>query len=225
MPAATTANALRASRSIQSQSVIGWPVVGVVAHRRPVAFVLDVLVGDRPLDDQDERGVEPALGGVVPDLEELVAASIGQHAVVQVDLGQAGDGPHDDVLDARLGGGGDGDGVAVAAQPVRDPEDVDLLDGRLLLRLSPVGSLGCFGHDGLLLSAGTGCGIPHRAYLLRASWPILRQPPIRQIAPCVSAILANPRQLLARQHGHHPLAADQRAQHHHARDARPRPRR
>ena len=64
---------------------------------------------------------------------------VGQHAVVQVDLGQAGNGPHDDVFDARLGGGGDGDRIAVAAQAGRDPEDVDLLDGRFPLRLASVG--------------------------------------------------------------------------------------
>ena len=59
--------------------------------------------------------------------EEVVAVLVGEHGVVQVHLGQAGDGAEDDVLDARLGGGGDGDRVAVAAQAGGDPEDVDLL--------------------------------------------------------------------------------------------------
>ena len=38
-------------------------------------------------------------------------------------------------------GGGDRDRVAVAAQAGRDPEDVDLLDGRCPLGLAPVGAL------------------------------------------------------------------------------------
>ena len=109
----------------------------VGAERGPVALFLDLLVGDRAFDDQDER-VEPALLGLVPELHELVAVLVGEHGVVQVDLGQPGNRPQDDVFDAGLRGGGDRDRVAVAAQPGRDPEDVHLLDGRRPLRLASV---------------------------------------------------------------------------------------
>lgn len=73
---------------------------------------------------------------------------------MQVDLGQAGYGPHDQVLDAGLGGGGCGNGVAVAAQTVRTLEDMDFLVGRRALRFPPVRDFGCFGHD---LSPSPGC--------------------------------------------------------------------
>src|SRR5262249_42571331 len=68
---------------------LAGPPVG--ADGGPVPLVLDVLVGDRPLDDQDERGAEPVRGGGVPGAHVLVAA-LGrvEHAVVQVDLRQAG---------------------------------------------------------------------------------------------------------------------------------------
>ena len=133
--------------------MIGWPVCWSVPERGPVAFALDLLVGDRALDDQHER-VEPALLGLVPGLHELVAVLVGQHRVVQVDLGQPGDRSQDHVLDARLGGGGDRDRVAVAAQPGRDPEDVHLLDGGCPLRFSSVGNCR-FGHGPLSFLAGS----------------------------------------------------------------------
>src|SRR5205823_10849422 len=96
---------------------------------------------------QDKGSRQSALGGVVPDAQVFRAAQgVVQHAVVQVDLGQSGDGPQDNVLDARLGGGGDGDGVAVTAQAVRRPQDVDLLDGRLALGFAAVRDCGAVGH-------------------------------------------------------------------------------
>ena len=47
---------------------------------------------------------------------------------MQVDLREAGDRAEQDVLDARLAGRRDRHRVAVAAHPLRDPEDVDLLN-------------------------------------------------------------------------------------------------
>ena len=89
-----------------------------------------MLVGDRPLDDEEERR-EPPVGGPAERLEELVAVGVGQDGVVEADARQAGDGAEQNVLDGSAGGGGHGDGVAVAAEARGDPEDVDFRDGRL----------------------------------------------------------------------------------------------
>src|SRR4051794_15897045 len=103
----------------------------VVAERRPVALAVDVLVRDRALDDEHERRVELAARRLAERREELLAAERRrQHLVVEVHLRDAGDRAEQDVLDARLARRGDRDGVAVAAHPLRDPQDVDLLDGR-----------------------------------------------------------------------------------------------
>ena len=141
MPAATTASAFGASRSIHSHVVIGWPVRLVRAQGRPVALGLDLLVGDRALDDQDER-IEASFLGLIPELHELVAVLVGEHRVVEVDLGQPGNRPHQHVLDAGLRGGGDRHRVAVTAQAGRDPQDVEFLDGRRFLGLASVGRRG-----------------------------------------------------------------------------------
>src|SRR3954447_7464439 len=111
----------------------------VVAERRPVALAVDVLVRDRALDDEHEGRVELAACGLPERREELLAAERGrQHLVVEVDLRDAGDRAEEHVLDAGLARGGDGHRVAVAAHPLRDPQDVDLLDG---------GSLGFSRHS------------------------------------------------------------------------------
>ncbi len=116
---------------------------------------------------------------------------------MQVDLGQPGDGPQDDVLDARLGGGGDRDRIAVAAQPGRDPEDVNLLDGRRPLRLASVGDAVAFGHACQLLSEST-CEATSRSG---------RHPDRQQILGNCSPD----------EHRDDPLAADDRPHGHHAR--------
>ena len=127
MPIATTPTASRREPvdPLGRRDRLAGRLVG--ADRRPVALALDLLVGDRALDDEHER-VEPPFGRVMKELEELVAVLVGEHGVVQVDLRQPGNGAQDDVLDARLRGGGDRHRVAVAAQAGRDPEDVDLGD-------------------------------------------------------------------------------------------------
>ena len=103
--------------------------VRVVAEPAPVALALDGLVGDRPLDHQDKR-VELAPVGLEEPLDEVVGAA--HRTALEVDerpvhrdLRQPGQGAQGDLLDARLGGGGQGHRVPVAAEPGVDPKDVD----------------------------------------------------------------------------------------------------
>ena len=101
----------------------------VVAEAAPVALVLDLLVGDRALDDQHER-LELAAVGLEEPLEEVVGAAVGaalevDQRPVHGDLRQPGQGAEGDLLDAGLGGRGEGHGVAVAAEAGVDPQHVD----------------------------------------------------------------------------------------------------
>jgi hypothetical protein len=95
----------------------------VGSYRRPVAFSLHLLVGNRSFDDEDE-GVELSLRRVVVVPHEPIADLVGQDRVVEEHLGDAGEGAQHQVLDAGLRGGGDGDRVAVTAQPGGDPDDM-----------------------------------------------------------------------------------------------------
>ena len=122
------ARAFGARRSIHSLVVIGWPVFGSVPKRRPVAFLLDLLVGNRSFHHQHER-LQLALLGQIPILQEVVAVLIGEHGIVQMNFGEPGNGAQNDIFDAGLRGGGDRDGVSVAAQSGGDPEDVNFGDG------------------------------------------------------------------------------------------------
>ena len=74
--------------------------VGIGPHRRPITFGLDLLVRHRAFQDEHER-LELARGGVEPILHEVVADFIGEHRIVQMHFGQAGNVAHDHVLDAR----------------------------------------------------------------------------------------------------------------------------
>src|SRR5207302_2481884 len=67
----------------------------------------------------------------------------GKHWIMQVDLGQPGNGAEQHVLDAGKPGVRDGDRIAVAAQPSGDPEDVDLLHGRWSMRLQLLADRAC----------------------------------------------------------------------------------
>ena len=103
--------------------------LGVVPEAAPVALGLDLLVRDGALDDQHERLQLAALGLEEP-LDEVVVAA--DRAVVEVDqrpvhgdLREPRQRPQRDLLDAGLGGRGEGDRVAVAAQTRVDPQDVD----------------------------------------------------------------------------------------------------
>ena len=77
---------------------------------------------------------------------------VGEHGIVQVHFGKAGDGAQHHIFDARLRGGGDRDRVAIAAQPGGDPEDVDFGTGEGLWVLAAVRNRICC-HAGCLLSA------------------------------------------------------------------------
>jgi hypothetical protein len=129
---------------------------GVVAHRGPVAFFLDVLIGNGTFDHEHEGGIELSLRRVVPDFHVLVAAEgVIQNAIVEMNFGQPRDGAHHDVFDARLRRGGGGDGVAVTPETVRRPQDVNFLDGRFRLRLATVGDCLGFGHGSGLSGRNT----------------------------------------------------------------------
>ena len=91
--------------------------------------------------------------------QELLAAERGrEHLVVQVDLREPRDRAEQHVLDLRLAGGRDRDRVTVAAHPLRDPEDVDLLNS---------------GHWVLLPSSGRPRSVPRRG---PAAHPGFRRP-------------------------------------------------
>ncbi len=83
------------------------------------------FVGDGAFDDQHER-VEFALLGLVQVLHEVVADLVGEHGIVQMNLGQARDRAQDDVLDAGLRRGGDRNRIAIATQACGDPHDMDI---------------------------------------------------------------------------------------------------
>ena len=101
----------------------------VVAEPAPVALVVQLLVGDGALDHQHER-LQLAAVGLEEPLQEVVGAAVGpalevDQRPVHRDLGQAGQRAEGDLLDAGLGGRGQGDGVAVTAEPGVDPQHVD----------------------------------------------------------------------------------------------------
>src|SRR6478752_3274663 len=105
----------------------------------PVALLLDRLVGDGPLDDEDER-LQLSAVRLVPPLDERVRPLFGpalevDQRPVHLDLREAGQGPEDDLLDARLGGPRERDGVAVTPQATVHPEDVQRGDLRPCRRL------------------------------------------------------------------------------------------
>jgi hypothetical protein len=56
---------------------------GIRPKRGPVAFFLDLLVGDRAFDDEDER-LEFPLFREIPELQKVVSVFIREHRVVQV---------------------------------------------------------------------------------------------------------------------------------------------
>ncbi len=80
--------------------------VGIRAHRGPVAFLLDLLVRNGAFHHEHER-VELAFRRVEPILHELVAHFVGDDRIVHMHFRQPGNVPHDQILDAGLGRGGD----------------------------------------------------------------------------------------------------------------------
>src|SRR5581483_7779252 len=63
---------------------------GIRADGGPVTFRFDVLVGNGAFDHEHER-IELAFGGVEPGFHVVGAIVGGEHAIVQMDLGQSGD--------------------------------------------------------------------------------------------------------------------------------------
>jgi len=61
---------------------------------------------------------------------EILSRISGEKGIVEVHLGNPGESPQDDVLDAGLGGCGHGDRVPVATQARGYPKDVYFRDGR-----------------------------------------------------------------------------------------------
>ena len=103
------------------------PSIRICSLRGPVTFILDVFVGNRAFHDQHER-IDLTTFGLVKVLHEVVAHFIGQHRIVQVNFRKSGNGAQKNVFDARLFGGGDGDGIAIATQAGSQPDDVNIFD-------------------------------------------------------------------------------------------------
>src|SRR3984885_744494 len=74
---------------------------GVGADCSPVALFLDLFVGDRALDHQNER-LELSFRRLIVKLHEVVADFIGKDGIMQVDLWKPWNGPEHDIFDARL---------------------------------------------------------------------------------------------------------------------------
>ena len=122
MPSAITTAARGASQSIQV--VAGDRLaLGVDAEAAPVALAVDLLVGDRALDDEHER-IELAARGGVPGAQIVVAHVVGEQRVVERDAGLPGDGAAQQLLEARARRGRQRDRLAVAAEAAREPEHV-----------------------------------------------------------------------------------------------------
>ena len=98
--------------------------VRVDAEAAPVTVAVDLLVGDRALDDEHER-VELAARGRVPGAQVVVADVVGEQRVVERDARLAGDGAAQQLLETRAGRGRERDRLAVAAESARQPEHVD----------------------------------------------------------------------------------------------------
>ena len=66
-------------------------------------------------------------------LRKLVAVFVSIDRIVQFDSGDSGDAAEDQILDARLSGGGHRDRLAVTAKSRRNPENIDLFEKRFVL--------------------------------------------------------------------------------------------
>jgi hypothetical protein len=101
---------------------LAGPLVGT--ERSPVAFRFVFLVWDRAFDDQDER-IDSIGRGIVEKLDKILAIFVGQELVMKMDLRYAWDTARDEIFDARLRRGSHSDGIAVAAETGRYPENVN----------------------------------------------------------------------------------------------------
>src|SRR5690606_2843274 len=99
--------------------------------RGPVAVAVDPLVRDRALDHEYVGCAELAARGPAERREVVLAAErVGEHLVVQVHLRDSRYEPEHHILEAGLRGGGEREGVAVAAHAFGDPQIVQLVDRR-----------------------------------------------------------------------------------------------
>ncbi len=102
---------------------------GVVSEPAPIPFVLDLLVRDRPLDDQNERFQLSSVCFEEP-LEKIVGAPVWSALEIDKgpmdgDLRQTGEGAERDLLNAGLRGGSQRHRIAVTTQSGVDPQNVD----------------------------------------------------------------------------------------------------
>ena len=79
--------------------------------------------------DVEDR-IELAGGAAMEVADELVAHFRREERIVELDPGRPRQGAADQIFEAGLGGGGHGDGVAVAAQAGGKPKNGDLGDGK-----------------------------------------------------------------------------------------------
>ncbi len=96
-----TARAFGARRSIQSQVVIGWPVSRIGTHSGPIAFALDLFVGDRAFHHEHKR-IQPSLFCLVEELHKIVANFISEYRIVQMYFRETGNRPQENIFDAGL---------------------------------------------------------------------------------------------------------------------------
>ena len=101
----------------------------VVPEPAPVAVVVQLLVGDGPLNHQHER-FELATVGPEEPFEEVVGAAVGSaleidERPVHGDFRQARQRTEGDLLDTGLGGGSQRHRIPVATETCVDPENVD----------------------------------------------------------------------------------------------------
>ena len=130
VPTARTARALGARRSSHSLVVIGWPVAGLLPKPHQYPSSLICLVGDRSFNDQHER-IELAPFRLIKPLDEVVRAPRSDRtrsrsaASAPRSCGKPGKRAQDDLLDARLRGGGERHRIPIATQPGIDPQHMD----------------------------------------------------------------------------------------------------
>src|SRR6185312_4678811 len=92
----------------------------------PVSFVFILLVGDGSFDHENE-GRQLTLRRTMKITHELVARLKGENRVMEVHLGNSGQGSEHKVLNAGLRGRGYGNGVAVTPEAGGDPKHINFL--------------------------------------------------------------------------------------------------
>ena len=122
-------SALGARRSSHSLVVIGWPVSGLFPkpHQYPSGLIFSLGIEPSTTSTNGSSSPRSALKN-----HSMKSLLLPDGAVVEVDqrpvhgdLREPRQRPQRDLLDAGLGGRGEGDRVAVAAQSRIDPQDVD----------------------------------------------------------------------------------------------------